>query len=210
MVYKLYNLLVISSLVAIIGCVDAPPPAAEPPLEETIRVAFAQFAISLAQSGFACEPDSKVLLKPAVNRAATQMYSESKPKELVPFALQQDFAAPLIEALCNTSAYQGYFDQLQTSHPKAWKLLAELRQTTPDEFVVPALEQPCWNGVTRVQDRTTRYAVTISCRQETEREDTHHARNVLAFHFRLVDLQTAEVLLTFTEKIDRAWKRSAF
>ena len=116
-----------------------------------------------------------------------------------------------MSALASPAAFQEYFAQLQSAHPAAWTILAERLGGTQEELQVPVLSQPCWTSFSRAPgEDTCRYAVTISCRQETEREDVHHARNVLAFHFRLVDLQTAEVLLTFAEKLERGWQRKVF
>ena len=83
MLCRIQYFLAVIGLALLVGCVSAPPPAAEPPQEAALRAVFAQFAIALAQSGFIAEPGTQVLLKPTVNRAATQMYSEAKPKELV-------------------------------------------------------------------------------------------------------------------------------
>ena len=72
-----------------------------------------------------------------------------------------------------------------------------------------ALQNTMFGAASRAE-AGARYAATISCRQETERADAHHARSVLVFQFRLVDLQTAEVLLTLVEKVDRGWRRGVF
>ena len=185
------------------GCVSVPPPAAQPPQEVDVRAAFAKFAVALAQSGFAAEPGRAVLLKPVVNRAAAQMLSEANAKSLVPLRLQEEFAEPLMTAMTSVEAFQTYFESLREEHPAAWRKLGE-------DFQMPTLAMPCWTSVVHRAEAGARYAATISCRLETEREDAHHARDVLVFQFRLVDLQTAEVLLTLVEKVDRGWQRGVF
>lgn len=124
------------------------------------------------------------------------------------FDIDRDFMRPILRAIRDEAGCRSFWSGLRERHPDVWRRLCARLGENEQTWQPPALPRVFFSDIGYRLDGTCMYALNVTFTQTTKRSGDNRSTDDFRFMVHLVDIESAEMVLSSVVSIQHKWKRS--